>query len=352
VVFERTVDIPGKAMHSQTIKTCVFDQNTGKLLSPGDIFTGRYLNVISKKVIASFAGNKTYSVLAKTELFKENTSPKAENFLNFAVAGGKMIFYFDSLRLFPAKYGCPGAAIPLAGLYTVLKVKMTEMGVFQQITGKDKLIALTFDDGPRISTTNRILDALAKVGGRATFFMLGIMLHGKTDTVKRVYSMGCEIGNHSLSHENLAGRTITTAQIKNQIAKPNVLIKNITGESPALFRVPYGSTNAKVDKLVGMPIIAWSVDPKDWAYKDLQSKPRTKAQRDKDIKKVSDRILKAARDGDIVIMHDIYDFSADVMEKVIPELTKRGFKLVTVSELFEAKGKELKNGVVYFDARQ
>ena len=353
LVFDVTVDIPGGNIHSRKIKTCFFDQITGKMLGPGDVFTGNYLSLISKNIIACCKNDKIYRAHTKDALFLKNTAAKADNFSSFAVAKGYAFFYFDRQRILPEKFGCISIPVPVAELYRVLKVKMTGLEVLQPVQPGDKLLALTFDDGPRPSVTNRILDALGKAGGRATFFTLGLMIDGKAsnNAILRAYRMGCEIGNHSYSHKKFTTR-LSAKDLRYQIDQPNRMIKRITGESPKLFRIPYGYVNAKVIKNVHMPLINWNVDTKDWAYKDIDGKPRSKTQRNKDLQKVVNSILNSAEDGDIVIMHDIYTFSADVCEKVIPELVKRGFKLVTVSEMFEARGKTLKDGVVYTNANK
>lgn len=353
VVFEAAVNVPGTETHGKKIKTMFFDQNTGKQLKLEDVFAGDYIGLISNKVIAYFKSSETYGALTKETLFKENTAPKAENFLNFAVINKDAVFYFDSLRLFSEKFGCPAASVPLDELYKVLKVKMTEKEVYVPDGSGGKLLAITFDDGPRPSVTNRILDALEKAGGRVTFFSAGYMIDGKVsnDAVLRAYNMGCEIANHSFSHKKFT-KSLSMKELRYQVDETNRIVEKITGESPKLFRLPYGYANPEVIKNVHMPLIGWSMDPKDWSYSEINKPNRTQAQWNADKMKVADNILNAAKDGDIVIMHDIYKFSADVCEAVFPELVKRGFKLVTVSEMFEARGITMRDGVVYKNARK
>jgi len=211
-------------------------------------------------------------------------------------------------------------------------------------SAEDKLIALTFDDGPSKKTTNRILDILEKNGGAATFFVVGYNIENNISTIKRAQKLGCEIANHSNGHKKLTECSVS--EIHNQVNTPNELIKSLTGVSPKLFRAPGGNFKG-VENEIGMPLIQWTVDTEDWKYKDASNKDRTEKQRKADLEKISKKIIDSAESGDIVLMHDIYIFTADLCEILVPALIEKGFKLVTVSELYEANGTELKNGKVY-----
>lgn len=209
----------------------------------------------------------------------------------------------------------------------------------------DKLIALTFDDGPNNKTTGRILDILEKNGSVATFFVVGYNIENGISTIKRAEKMGCEIGNHSKDHKNLTKCSNST--IASQVGGPNRMLKELADIDVEVFRAPGGSFEG-VEKIIGMPIIQWSIDTLDWKHKDAANKGRSEAQRNKDLRKIADKVVNNAEKGDIVLMHDIYEFTADLCEIVIPELVAKGFKLVTVSEMYEAYGIELENAKVYY----
>ncbi len=212
-------------------------------------------------------------------------------------------------------------------------------------TSKDKLIALTFDDGPSAKATGRILDLLEENGGTATFFVVGYNIEDNIPLIERAHKIGCEIANHSNDHVNLT--KCSESEIKHQVNTPNEKLKTITGISPKLFRAPGGNFK-DVEKTIGMPIIQWSIDTNDWRYKDSANKDRSESQRKADLKKIADKVLKNADSGDIVLMHDIYNFTADLCELIIPALVEKGFKLCTVSEMYEAYGTELTGGKVYY----
>lgn len=214
-------------------------------------------------------------------------------------------------------------------------------------SSSDKLIALTFDDGPRSSTTNRVLDLLERSGGVATFFLVGYNIPDNAEVIKRAAAMGCSIGNHTKDHKILTKCSADT--IKAQVNGVNSLLRDM-GVEPTLFRAPGGAFKGVKDQ-IGMPLIQWSIDTQDWKYKDASHKGRSAEERTADLNRIADMVFSQAKGGSIVLMHDIYDFTADLCEIVIPGLVERGFKLVTVDQLFEAYGEKLENGVVYYSAK-
>ncbi|HIS00964.1 MAG TPA: polysaccharide deacetylase family protein [Candidatus Excrementavichristensenella intestinipullorum] len=198
-----------------------------------------------------------------------------------------------------------------------------------------KMIALTFDDGPGVKATARILAALEEVGGRATFFMLGENAAAHPDLARQVAQAGHLVGTHTNSHKSLIRLTAKEMLQEVELSLDN--IQKATGVRPAILRPPYGNVNDLVKQTLDLPLVNWSVDTRDWDSRDAQ--------------KVYDHILANVRDGDIVLMHDIYDSTAEAVEMVLPELVKRGYQLVTVEELFAYKGLSLKAGKVYYNGR-
>ncbi len=192
------------------------------------------------------------------------------------------------------------------------------------------MIALTFDDGPG-KDTDRLLETLKKYHAKATFFMLGNNAKNYGDVIKKMKELNCELGNHSTSHPQLT--KLSPEGIKKEIQTTSDYIKNAAGTGPTVMRPPYGAINDSVKQNVGLPMILWSVDTLDWKTK---STPKT-----------VESIL-SAKDGDIVLLHDIHKTSVDAAIEAIPKLIEKGFQLVTVSEMAEAKGQKLELGVKYF----
>ncbi len=216
------------------------------------------------------------------------------------------------------------------------------------LTANDKLIALTFDDGPKETSTNKILDILEKNNSRATFFVVGYSIEKNIETIKRAQSIGCEIGNHSDSHKTLT--KCSKSELFEQVNNPNDRLAELTGIRPVLFRAPGGAFK-NVKEQIGMPLIQWSVDTNDWRAKDSAHPDRTAAEREEKLNEIANDVINNAKKGDIVLMHDIYDFSADLCEKIVPGLIAKGFKLVTVSEMYEIYGVELEEGNVYYSIK-
>lgn len=193
-----------------------------------------------------------------------------------------------------------------------------------------KTIALTFDDGPS-SFTNRLLDCLEENNAKATFFMVGKEIENFPDEVKKMESLGCELGNHTYSHADLT--TLSKDEILSQIGTTDKLLYDLTGHGATVVRPPYGSIDDTVRETVGTPMMLWSVDTLDWKTEDVQT--------------IVDSVLSSAEDGAVILMHDIHKPSVDAAEIIIPELIKDGYKLVTVHELAKEHGITMKPGIAY-----
>ncbi len=200
----------------------------------------------------------------------------------------------------------------------------------RKIDKNKKMVALTYDDGPSIYTPD-ILKILKENNAVATFFVVGNRVPTYSKTVKAAYDMGCEIGNHTYEHKCLT--TISEAEVKRQVGKTNENVKKVTGQAPVIMRPTGGATNTNVKQWVGMPSIIWSIDTRDWETRNADSTKRA--------------VLDHVKDGDIVLMHDLYSATASASETIIPELVKRGYQLVTVSELAECRGGMQETGAYY-----
>lgn len=372
LVFEIKTDIPENNLKTDCIKTMLFDLKSGKQVSEKEFFSENYRAIVSRKVTEYFTANRLFNSETGTEKFKNGVSGENGNFTRFSLDSENITFYFDADELFGYDKGCAEAVfaykdIPEIFVTKVLKTLYGSAGVqpSEESTAPSsvettksqrpslpagvKYIAFTFDDGPSKTVTNRILDTLQKYDGKATFFVLGTRVGSYSAEVKRAYSMGCEIGSHSWSHANL--RKISAAERKQEINKTNAIIKDVLGVEPTLFRVPYGDYKG-IQQDFDQPLIQWSIDTNDWKYKDRQGSGRTEAQRNADMQKIINSVLNYATGGEIVLMHDLYDMTADAFEVIAAELYKDGFKFVTVHELYEIYGQTLEPGKVYFSPKK
>ena len=197
------------------------------------------------------------------------------------------------------------------------------------------MVALTFDDGPSYESTKIIVDTLKKYNARATFFVVGQNITSNNtknrEILKQSAKNGNEIASHTYDHKDL--RKLSVSGIQEELSKTNKLIKEVTGKAATLLRPPYGAINDTVSASVGCPMILWSVDTLDWKTRNTTS----------DVNEV----MNGAKDGAVILMHDIHMPTAKAVEIFVPKLVDKGIQLVTVSELAEAKGITLEAGKRY-----
>ena len=186
-------------------------------------------------------------------------------------------------------------------------------------TTGNKVIALTFDDGPGPYTAH-LLDVLDQYGAKATFFLIGSKVSSQANVVRSIHARGHQLGNHSWSHPELP--KLPVDQIAGEIDRTNDAIKQATGVTPAILRPPYGAVNGVVLeqlRLRGMSSILWSVDTRDWA------------DRNSDI--ICSRAVAGARPGAIILMHDIHQTSVGAVPCILSTLKQQGYSFVTVQGL-------------------
>lgn len=204
----------------------------------------------------------------------------------------------------------------------------------RKIDKSKRMIALTFDDGPNYNTS-KIIDVLNKYDIKATFFVLGNRAINNKDILRKMVDSGMEIGNHTYNHLLLT--KYDENKIRSEIEDTSEVIYNATKKRPKLLRPSYGSVNNKIKKVANMPIIIWDIDTLDWKYHNS--------------KRITSRVVNKVRDGDIILMHDIYSASLNALSNIIPILQDNGYEFVTIDELFYYKGISLENGKIYGYAR-
>lgn len=219
--------------------------------------------------------------------------------------------------------------LPLSGCR-----RLAEADAAVELPAERKLIALTFDDGPRRSTTTRLLDGLAERGVQATFFLIGAQVENNEDVVRRMDEEGHQIGIHTFDHVKLTG--LSRADFDDQVEKTRAVLKDVLGHNDFLLRPPYGMLDDGVRAMAGCPIILWSIDPEDW--------------RDQDAARVEEAVISAARDGGIILMHDIFPESVDAALRIVDALHAQGYLFCTVDQLFAARGIPLEAGESYWNA--
>ena len=287
-----------------------------------------YENVIDIEKVKEKVIN--YLDVKYSESLVENINNLDFNYVNYLFNNEGVKLYFNEVKTSSISY-VPNVFISKENLKNILKYEydINKEYVFKEVV-KDKLMALTFDDGPS-DVTGNILDVLKSYDAHATFFALGNRMKTYKVTLQRIVDEGHEVASHTYSHKDLS--TLDEKGILNQINTTNVNFNSITGEKIKYVRPPYGSYNSKVLNTVSHPLIMWNIDTKDWDTRDA--------------KKTANTVIKKAFNGGIALMHDLYFSNVEALKIMLPELEAKGYRFVTISEMSEVFGVTLENGKAY-----
>lgn len=184
-------------------------------------------------------------------------------------------------------------------------------------TTEDKVVALTFDDGPHETYTLELLNGLKKRDVKVTFFLMGQNISGNEELVLRMQKDGHLIGNHSYRHIQLtkAGED----NVCDAVEQTEKIIENITGCRPKYLRPPYGDWNENLECRLDLTTVFWSVDSLDWKLQNT--------------KQIVNQVEKKVGNGDIILMHDIFPESITAALEIVDHLKAKGYQFVTVEEL-------------------
>lgn len=197
---------------------------------------------------------------------------------------------------------------------------------------EEKLVALTFDDGPSGRFTRKLLEGLEERSAKATFLLCGYRMEQDPALTARIHNEGHEIGIHGYSHK--AMDDMCSLEVTGEIKKAAALLPEDC--EAAFLRAPGGAYNKCVQKTaaeLGLAVLHWSVDPKDWAVHDAKA--------------IEKEVISHVRDGDVILLHDMSDSSVEAALVIIDELQEQGFRFVTASELAQARNVTLIPGRKY-----
>ena len=205
---------------------------------------------------------------------------------------------------------------------------------YSSIQTTQKVVAMTFDDGPHPTHTPRLLKMLRDRNIKATFFLVGKNAKAYPAIVRQMVEEGHEIGNHTWTHGSLT--SMSDDQIRNELKMSADAVYAASGYRPQTIRPPYGAINARVKQLMytefGYPTIMWSVDPQDW--------------RKPGVSVVTSRIVNAAHPGAILLAHDIHASTIAAMPATFDQLLAKGYRFVTVSQLMNIEKASVPLGVL------
>lgn len=269
-------------------------------------------------------------------------------YLSFAISGGLVtVAGMVPMRLFAAWAVCLLLAWPgLLGCQrrpAPFKPAADPGETIYFVPVREKVIALTFDDGPNEPFTGQILDALQRQQVKAAFFLIGANVERCPEAARRIKAEGHLICNHTARHSRFDQSS--ASDIAKDIADGSRIITTVTGVTPTWFRPPYGINGPGMEEACraqGLAIAGWSADANDW-------NPHS-------VVELVDRIVSQATPGDIILMHDGWETHSDADRRntaaavplILEKLKAKGFRFVTVPELLRAAGRpaaEFKNGV-------
>ena len=316
-----------------------FDKKSGEVISLNDLT--EQSEKATREIVAAARNNinETIKQRQQAELDLSETITQ-ETLSNFVIVdgGNSLAWPIGQASLLPSAYGEMTIKVPIAAVAkylqnpTVRKLanipkspepkpepKPAPAAPAPAPTTGNKVIALTFDDGPGPHTAH-LLDILDQYGAKATFFLIGSKVSSQANVVRSIHARGHQLGNHSWSHPELP--KLPAGQIAGEIDRTNDAIKQATGVTPSILRPPYGAVNGAVLeqlRLRGMSSILWSVDTRDWA------------DRNSDI--VCSRAVAGARPGAVILMHDIHQTSVGAVPCILSALKQQGYSFVTVQGL-------------------
>ena len=312
----------------------VGSDGTVKSVKPGTATITAALSNGSKAQLQLTVASPVTALKTERTLYKIKPNASKKIPLVVTPAGAEEVYTWSSSNTAVAKVSNDGTV-------TGVKYGTAKITVTGKYSGKSasfdvkicdvKQVAITFDDGPSPQTP-RLLDYLKKNNFKVTFFLVGNRMNSFSDSVKREVAEGHEIGYHSYFHKMQP--TLSTEQIKSDFEKSNKILKDMTGAEFTVWRTPGGDYNTRVLQAVPVPHIMWSVDTLDWKNRNASS--------------VYYSIMNNAKDGSIILMHDLYGSTVDGAIMAMDELYKGDYEFVTVTELLSRKGTPPQASTTYF----
>lgn len=345
VVFHVTEHIAGRhgTEKQEEIKTSLFplvySMETGERVSGQEMFHETYFAVLKERLMSEIVKYIKEEVPETGEaeptkggedteepFLSYATKYRPEDYSLYYIKENKVVFCFPEDTLTEkAAHKEFTYQVDLSEALAFMKYNLSGKSTAREIRELDpnkKMIALTFDDGVHSPVEEQLLNILAEYDARATFFTLGERTFGsRGDTLRDLYDAGHEIASHTYSHKYLTRETQET--FWQEINQANLQIAKVVGHAPEYVRLP-GGDYPDWSSDAPMPLLHWSLDSRDWKSRDADA--------------VYKKVLSEVKDGDIILLHSLYQSTADAVERLLPELAARGYQFVTVSELFYYKG--------------
>lgn len=330
--YENTADKDFKSLvyeENGRYKSVIIDTNSGVEIT--------FKDLIKEESISEFeAKEKELLTLKYPEFIVKGLTENPTGYKFYYVKDNEVIiFYYDYTFIYPYT-----EQISLCLNYNEIKdylsFKPTLDSKYENENGYNynpnkKVIALSFDDGPSKPYNSKILDELAKNKAHATFFMVGSMMNSCQKCVLDTYKSGNEVASHTYEHMNI--KTNSLEKVNESLIKVDNVYYEITGDHIKYLRPPYGAYNKKNLENATVPFILWDMDTEDWRYRNVEH--------------IVNYIMNNARDGSIILMHELYETSYEALKIALPRLYAEGYQVVNITELANLKGKTLEVGKAY-----
>ncbi|MFG6119716.1 polysaccharide deacetylase family protein [Thalassobacillus sp. B23F22_16] len=348
ITFNEVVDLGGEYPSVDT-SVLNFDVSNGLRLKLDRLFKSNtdYVDKLSEHVSDQLLAHEKLGTSFDEAWVKQIASPDEANFDVFSLDSHGMNFYYP---ISSGENSCESVevTIPLNKLEGLMKDRYmealkkyrTELPVKKLnvkaegapvaadqvlMNEKKKQIALTFDDGPHHSITERILEVLDNYEAKATFFVLGNRLTYYPELISQAASAGHEIGNHSWNHRQWS--RLSDAAIEEQLQRTADKVEELTGHQPSVIKAPYNRGKREIQRITGLPVIENSHDIEIWRLSEEKA--------------IINEVMKHTEDRAIISLQEVSPHMQEVIEPLIKRLTEEGFQLVTVSQLLQEKQPEI-----------
>lgn len=337
--FEITKLVDG--VESTETESLWINKNDGNLIDTSLIYDDIALRLMTQSLRTQCKQDGDLQDIAYTKEFLEKTDKNGQLFTNFTLDGNTLVYKIENLAPKVIEFRLDLTTIAShINIYFGVDQSIPDPVVYipnRYVDPNRPMVALTFDDGPHITNTPQILEVLRRYDSAATFFVVGNRITSKGSAViLDEIESGSQVASHSYSHPNMAKMKNLEEQFYLTSQKVYEDVSQWCYQVTA-FRPPYGTISKRMREESPYPFIMWSIDTLDWKTRDVQS--------------TIDETMNKAKDGDIILLHDIHAESRDAAIQIIPMLIEKGFQVVTVDEMMNAKGIQMENGKSYYNAR-
>ena len=332
--FYKRSGAPGELVEKDLTEAILTSRN--QIFTMDTVFEGKY-----KEQISARTRKRLWKENRKRPSFYEYTDPDSDVFKDYRIEEDGLVFTLDKAKLYHDEKGTFEEKITYEDMAYYLKDPLPKVPKSEKDHGHERyidihkpMVALTYDDGPYDEVTSKLLDLLEKNDSVATFFVVGNRVGTSYDNgcVERAVRLGCDIGNHSYTHKHKLP-DLSVHDMLEELGNCEDAVKQAAPEYQMRFMRPTtGAIDDRVKENAPYAIITWSLDTMDWSYRDSGQ--------------IYNEVMGSIEDGDIILMHDLYEESYEATARLIPELIDQ-YQFVSVSELIEYKGDEIEKGRVY-----